>query len=82
MIRPVPLIAGLLGVLFLTVAAIYWFVPADGLPSFFPGFRAGYPHVNVKHAIVSLIIALVLVVLRREARSDGALRLLWSREAR
>ena len=82
MIRPVPLIAGLLGVLFLTVAAIYWFVPADGLPSFFSGFKAGSAHIAVKHAIGSLIIALVLVVLRREARSDGALRLLWSREAR
>jgi hypothetical protein len=78
MIRFLPLI----GVLFIAVAAMYLFVPADGLPTFFPGFKAGYPHIKAKYAIVSLIIAVVLFVARREARSDGALRLLWSREAR
>jgi hypothetical protein len=78
MIRSLPLI----GVLFLTVAATYLFVPADSLPSFFPGFKAGYSHINAKHAMVSLMIAIVAFVARREARSDGALRLLWSRETR
>ena len=58
--RPLPLIAALLGVLFLAIAATYWFVPASGLPSFFPGFKAGSAHIAVKHAIGSLIIALVL----------------------
>jgi len=58
--RPLPLIAGLLGVLFLAIAAMYWFVPASGLPSFFPGFKAGSAHIAAKHAIGSLIIALVL----------------------
>ena len=57
--RPVPLIAGLLGVLFLA-AAMYWFVPASSLPSFFPGFKAGSAHIAVKHAIGSLVIALIL----------------------
>jgi hypothetical protein len=71
--RPLPLIAGLLGVLFLAVAAAYWFVPASGLPSFFPGFKAGSDHIAVKHAIGSLIIALVLFAFawlqsRRKAR--------------
>ena len=66
--RPLPLIAGLLGVLFLAIAAMYWFVPAGGLPSFFPGFKPDSTHIAVKHAIGSLIIALVLF----------ALRLLWS----
>ncbi len=58
--RPLPLIAGLLGILFLAVAAMYWFVPAGGLPSLFPGFKAGSAHIAIKHAIGSLIIALVL----------------------
>ena len=71
--RPLPLIAGLLGVFFLAIAAMYWFVPAGGLPSFFPGFKASSAHIAVKHAIGSLIIALVLFVLawlqsRRRAR--------------
>ena len=54
--RPLPLIAGLLGLLFLAVAAMYWFVPASGLPSFFPGFKAGSAHIAVKHAIDSLLL--------------------------
>jgi hypothetical protein len=58
--RPLPLIAGLLGVLFLVIAAMYWFVPAGGLPSFFPGFKPDSAHIAAKHAIGSLIIALVL----------------------
>ena len=71
--RPLPLIAGLLGVFFLAIAAMYWFVPAGGLPSFFPGFKAGSAHIAAKHAIGSLTIALVLFALawlqsRRRAR--------------
>jgi hypothetical protein len=73
--RPLPLIAGLLGVLFLAIAAMYWFVPAGGLPSFFPGFKAGSAHIAVKHAIGSLIIALVLFAfawLRSRSGASGA----------
>jgi hypothetical protein len=61
--RPLPLIAGILGVLFLALAAVYWFFPAGDLPSFFPGFVAGSDQIHVKHAIVSLVIALVLFAL-------------------
>ncbi|MBV9287889.1 MAG: hypothetical protein JO288_08705 [Hyphomicrobiales bacterium] len=60
MSRPLPLIAGLLGVVFLVAAAMYWFVPAGSLPSFFPGFEAGSDHIHHRHGIVSLVIALVL----------------------
>jgi hypothetical protein len=84
MIRSLPLLFGLLGVLFLSVAVMYCFVPADSLPSFFPGFKAGYSHIKVKHAIFSLEIALALFIFSREARSEppGVLCLLWSREVR
>jgi hypothetical protein len=73
--RPLPLIAGLLGVLFLAIAAVYWFVPAGGLPSFFSGFKAGSTHIAVKHAIGSLVIALVLFALawlQSTRRAPGA----------
>jgi hypothetical protein len=49
-----PLIAGLLGVVFLAGAVMYWFVPAGVDPG------SGVPYFHVKRAIVSLIIALVL----------------------
>ena len=60
MARPLPLIAGLLGVVFLALAAMYWLVPAGSLPSFLPGFKAGVETVHHKHALGSLIAALVL----------------------
>jgi hypothetical protein len=85
--RPLPLIAGLLGVLFLAIAAMYWFVPASGLPSFFPGFKAGSAHIAVKHAIGSLIIALVLFAfilhdLEIEERPAFASRRTWPGSSR
>ena len=75
--RALPLIAGRLGVLFLAVAATYWFVPAGHLPSFFPGFKEGSDHIARHHAIGSLIIALVLftfacIQIRRNAPTGGA----------
>jgi hypothetical protein len=73
--QPLALITGLLGVLFLAAAAVYWLVPVGSLPSFFPGFKAGSDHIAAKHAIGSLIIALVLFTFawlqsRRRALGD------------
>jgi hypothetical protein len=51
--NPWPLIAGLVGVVFLAGAVRYWFVPW-GVDA------GGVPHFHVTRAIVSLIIALVL----------------------
>jgi hypothetical protein len=63
MTKPLPLIAVVLGVVFLALAALYWFTPAGSLPAFIPGFEAGSDHVHVTHALVSLIVALVLFAL-------------------
>ena len=60
MTRPLPLIAGLLGLVFLVLAVLYWLTPAGSLPSFLPGFEPGVETVHVKHAVGSLIVALVL----------------------
>jgi len=60
MTRLAPLIAGLLGVLFLVLAVVYWLTPAGSLPSFLPGFEPGGDHVHLKHALGSLVAALIL----------------------
>jgi hypothetical protein len=60
MTRPLPLIAGLLGLVFLVLAAVYWLTPAGGLPSFLPGFQVGVETVHHKHALGSLVVALLL----------------------
>jgi len=55
-------IAYLLGALLLVVAAIYLLVPADQLPSFFPGADAGIPRVRMKHGLASGAVGIALLV--------------------
>jgi hypothetical protein len=55
------LILTLLGVVLLVVAAVYFLMPADQLPSFFPGYQAGVKHVHTKHGIVAAVIGIVLL---------------------
>jgi hypothetical protein len=55
------LVLTLLGVVLLIAAAVYFLVPADQLPSFFPGHEAGLTRVRTKHGIVSGAVGLVLL---------------------
>ena len=49
------------GVVLLVVAAVYFLMPADQLPSFLPGYAAGDTHVHTKHGIVAGVVGLVLL---------------------
>ena len=60
MTKPLPILAGLLGLVFLALAAVYWLVPAGSLPTFLPGYEAGGDAVHFKHGLASLILALAL----------------------
>jgi hypothetical protein len=55
------LILTLLGVILLVVAAVYFLVPTDQLPGFFPGHEAGVARMHYKHGIVSGVIGVVLL---------------------
>jgi hypothetical protein len=55
------LVLTLLGVVLLVAAAIYFMVPADQLPSFFPGHEAGLTRVRMKHGVASGVVGLVLL---------------------
>ena len=46
-------IVTILGVIFIVVAAIYFLVPADSLPSFFPGHVDGLARIRTKHGMLS-----------------------------
>ena len=50
----------LLGLLFFAVAIIYWVVPADSLPGFFPGFEPGLNRVRLKHGIAAAVAGVLL----------------------
>jgi hypothetical protein len=55
------LVLTLLGVVLLVVAAVYFLLPSDQLPSFFPGYEAGVSRVHAKHGIVAGAAGLVLI---------------------
>jgi len=50
-----------LGVVLLVAAAVYFMMPADQLPSFFPGHATGDSHVHTKHGIVAAVVGVVLL---------------------
>jgi uncharacterized membrane protein YkvA (DUF1232 family) len=50
-----------LGVVLLVVAAVYFMMPADQLPGFFPGHAVGDSHVHTKHGIVAAVVGVVLL---------------------
>jgi hypothetical protein len=51
----------LLGVVLLVVAAVYFLVPADQLPGFFPGHEAGVARLHMKHGVVAGVAGIVLI---------------------
>jgi hypothetical protein len=51
----------LLGVVLLVVAAVYFVMPADQLPGFFPGHEAGVTRAHTRHGIVAGVAGVVLL---------------------
>jgi hypothetical protein len=55
------LVLTVLGIVLLVVAAVYFVLPADQLPGFFPGHEAGVSRIHAKHGIVAGVAGLVLM---------------------
>jgi hypothetical protein len=55
------LILTVLGVVLLVVAAVYFLMPADQLPGFFPGHEAGVTRMHTKHGIFAGVAGIVLL---------------------
>lgn len=55
------LVLTVLGIVLLIVAAVYFVMPADQLPGFFPGHEAGVTRIHAKHGIVAGVAGLVLL---------------------
>ena len=51
----------ILGVIFLIAAAMYFLVPADSLPTFFPGHETGLMRIRAKHGMLSGAVGIVLL---------------------
>jgi hypothetical protein len=57
--KNIVLIAGLA---LIVIAAIYFMMPADSLPGFFPGHEAGLARLRVKHGVLSGGLGIVLII--------------------
>ena len=55
------LILTLLGVVLLVIVAVYFLMPADQLPGFFPGHEPGVTRMHYKHGIVAGVVGVVLL---------------------
>jgi hypothetical protein len=51
------------GVVLIVVAAVYFLVPADSLPGFFPGHETGLMRVRAKHGMLAGAAGIVLLAL-------------------
>jgi hypothetical protein len=52
----------ILGMVLIIIGGIYFMMPADSLPGFFPGHEAGLARIRVKHGLLSGGLGIVLVV--------------------
>jgi hypothetical protein len=68
--KSISILAGLVGVVLIIVAIIYWRIPAGSLPHYFPGYFSGSSTIHFKHGLASLILGL------------GALALAWFRSGK
>jgi hypothetical protein len=57
------LIAIVLGLVLIAIAVMYFMMPADQLPAFFPGHEAGVTRVHMKHGIVAGVAGVVLLAI-------------------
>ena len=54
------LIATLFGVILIAVAVVYFTMPADSLPGFFPGHETGVTRMHYKHGLASAVAGISL----------------------
>jgi hypothetical protein len=57
------LVLYILGLILIVVAAVYFFVPAESLPSFFPGHEAGLTRIRLKHGIAAGAGGVILILI-------------------
>jgi len=57
------LVITFLGLALIVIAAIYFLMPADQLPNFFPGHEAGVTRMHTKHGLVSGAVGVVLLAI-------------------
>jgi uncharacterized membrane-anchored protein YitT (DUF2179 family) len=52
-----------IGVILIVIAAVYFLVPADSLPTFFPGHETGLMRIRTKHGMLAGALGILLLAL-------------------
>ncbi len=60
--KTLPILAVILGFVFIALAGYYWLTPAGALPTYFPGFESGVTTVHFKHGLASGILGVALFI--------------------
>ncbi len=60
MSKQLPVLATVIGTVFVALAAVYALVPANALPSFVPGHDPTLDTIHFKHGLASLLVGVVL----------------------
>ena len=55
-------LAFLLGAILIVIATVYFLMPADSLPSFFPGHEAGLMRPRIKHGVAAGVVGVMMFV--------------------
>jgi hypothetical protein len=53
---------GIVGVVLIIIAIVYFAQPAKSLPGFFPGHTAGSTHHHAKHGIAAFLLGVACLV--------------------
>ena len=56
-------VAYILAIICIIAAVMYFAMPAGQLPTFMPGYEAGSAHMHMKHAIIAVVAAAVLILI-------------------
>lgn len=53
----------IIGVILIVIAAVYFLVPADSLPTFFPGHETGLMRIRTKHGVLAGALGIAALAL-------------------
>lgn len=70
--KPLSIVAEVIGVVFVILAGLYLFTPAHSLPSFLPGYDPSLDKIHYKHGVGSLVVGVALLAYAwRQVRKKG-----------
>jgi len=55
-------LAGIIGLLCIVLAFVYWTTPAGSLPLYLPGYEPGVTGIHFKHGLGALVVGVAIFI--------------------